>query len=91
MPTVHIGDATVTTTTTANGQTVTVTPDPGSPADNALTLLSRAQAALANNAAYLAIPSPTQAQAITQVGALTRQVDGLIRFALTQFAAIADS
>jgi hypothetical protein len=63
-----------------------VTPPAGSPAANLATLLQRAQAALVNNNTYLAIPSPTQAQAITQVAALTRQVDGLIRFLVQDFS-----
>lgn len=51
---------------------------------NAITLFQRAHTALANNQTYLAIPSPTQAQAVAQVAALTRQVDGVIRFLLNQ-------
>jgi hypothetical protein len=58
---------------------------------NQQTLASRAQTALTNNANYLAIVSPTQAQAGAQVQALTRQVNGLIRFLLQQFDTIADS
>lgn len=58
---------------------------------NLNTLTTRAQTALTNNATYLAIASPTTAQAITQVAALTRQVDGVIRLLLQQFASIADS
>lgn len=44
------------------------------------TIRNAAQNALTNNATYLGIASPTQAQAVAQVGALTRQIDGLIRF-----------
>ncbi len=38
--------------------------------------------AIANNQTFLAIPSPTQVQAVAQVQALTRQVNALIRVAL---------
>lgn len=58
---------------------------------NAATLRSRASTALTNNAAYLALASPTQAQAVAQVAALTRQVDGLIRLALDKLDSITDS
>lgn len=53
-------------------------------ATNLVALLNKAQVALANNLAYLAIPSPTQAQAIAQVQALTQQVDAIIRIILSQ-------
>lgn len=49
---------------------------------NERTLRDQANTALANNAAYLALPSPTQAQAIAQVEALTRQVNKIIRLVL---------
>jgi len=58
---------------------------------NQETLEQRARTALANNQAYLALAAPTQAQAVAQVAALTRQVDGLIRFLLGQFDSVADS
>lgn len=45
-------------------------------------IVARALAALAANADYLARPTPTTAQALAQVGRLTRQVNGLIRYAL---------
>lgn len=38
--------------------------------------------ALNNNVAYLAIGSPTTAQAVAQVAALTRQMDAVIRVLL---------
>jgi hypothetical protein len=53
---------------------------------NAQTLLTKAANALANNATYLAIGSPTTAQAIAQVNALTLQIDALIRLAANQLS-----
>lgn len=53
---------------------------------NTLALLNAAQTALTNNQAYLAIQLPTQAQVVAQVAALTRQVDGLIRFLTKDFS-----
>lgn len=44
-------------------------------------LRAKAVGALASNITFLAIASPTQAQAVTQVKALTRQVNALIRLA----------
>lgn len=48
---------------------------------NMATLLGKADAASTNNAAYLALASPTNAQAVAQVAALTRQVTVLVRLA----------
>jgi hypothetical protein len=39
----------------------------------------RLDAAIDANASYLALNPPTQAQALAQVGALTRQVNGMLR------------
>lgn len=79
------------TTTTTNGQTVQVIPGLGTPGANRDTLVQRANTALANNSTFLAIGAPTQAQAVAQVQALTRQVNALIRFTLGQFDTITDS
>ena len=44
-------------------------------------LLAKVATALTNNAVFLAVASPTNAQAVAQVKALTRQVNALIRLA----------
>lgn len=51
---------------------------------NRTTNKAQALTALATNTTYLAIVSPTQAQAVAQVAALTRQMDGVIRFLYDQ-------
>ena len=51
---------------------------------NLPTLLDRAGQALANNQAFLAIGAPTNAQVVSQVQALTRQVNALVRLQLGQ-------
>ncbi|HTR71908.1 MAG TPA: hypothetical protein VMH41_16990 [Mycobacteriales bacterium] len=80
----------------ATAQQVAALPDPGpnpviAQQANAATLRSRAAFALANNATYLGIASPTQGQAIAQVAALTRQTDGIIRLLLGALDSITDS
>jgi len=55
------------------------------------TLHQKAMAALTNNATYLGIANPTNAQAVAQVTALTRQVNGIIRILLNQTDIITDS
>lgn len=52
--------------------------------DNEAQLIQKAASALANNQTFLAIASPTTAQAVAQVKALTRQVNALIRLAVGQ-------
>jgi hypothetical protein len=54
-------------------------------AANQETLQSRARAALAANATFLALASPTNAQTLTQVKTLTRECNALIRLLLGQF------
>lgn len=49
---------------------------------NRETIEAQAITALTNNTDYLAIPTPTQAQAIAQVEALTRQNNKIIRLIL---------
>lgn len=53
--------------------------DAATSATNEAALLAKAKTALTNNATFLAIASPTNAQAVAQVQALTRQVNALIR------------
>lgn len=48
-------------------------------------LLAKAATALTTNATFLAIGSPSNAQAVAQVQALTRQVNALIRLARRDF------
>ena len=65
----------------AAGNTAPVLPAP-TPAladANLAALHAKAATALTNNAAYQGFTSPTQAQAVVQVAALTRQVNALIR------------
>ena len=52
---------------------------------NRSSLLQAARTAHNNNVSYLAIPTPTQSQAVSQVAALTRQVNALIRFLVGDF------
>lgn len=58
---------------------------------NYATLRQRAQTALTHNETFLALASPTSAQAITQVQALTRQVNALIRLDLGLLDSITDA
>lgn len=55
-------------------------PDPS--AANADTIRQRLRGALDTNTAFLALASPTNAQTLAQVRALTRENTGLIRLAL---------
>lgn len=53
---------------------------------NLATILQQAATALTNNTTYLGIASPTNAQVVAQVAALTRQMDGVIRVLVQNFA-----
>lgn len=59
--------------------------------DNAEALWAKAQTALSNNATFLAIASPSNAQIAAQVKALTRQVNALVRLQLAAFDSISDT
>lgn len=54
-------------------------------ATNKATIRQQADTALGNNRTYLAIASPTNAQVIAQVRALTQQMNGVIRLILGNF------
>ena len=58
---------------------------------NAATLTDRAAAALAANATYLALATPTVAQSGAQVKLLTKDTNALIRLALGLLADISDT
>jgi hypothetical protein len=59
-------------------------PPPDPTVTNQQTLLQKAGNALANNATYLGLGTPTNAQVVAQVAALTRQVNALIRLTIGQ-------
>lgn len=52
------------------------------PNGNESTIRAQAAQALATNRAFLAIATPTNAQTLAQVKALTRQTNGIIRLLL---------
>jgi len=54
-------------------------------------IVDRAQTALTVNDTYLALPAPTQAQALTQVAVLTREVNAVLRLILGQVSAVSDT
>lgn len=74
------GGGTVETRLTAGGPSATLS-------GNQQTILTKAQTALTANATYLAIASPTTAQAVAHVATLTKEVNALIRLILNQFDA----
>jgi hypothetical protein len=56
-------------------------------AANKATIQQQAQTALTNNQTHVAIASPTNAQVVAQVQALTKQMNGVIRLLLNQLDA----
>jgi hypothetical protein len=69
-------------TRTNNGGTVETRVKSGTDAARAQQLEARAVQAIADNSAFLALASPSNAQSIAQVKTLTRQVQALIRLKL---------
>jgi len=58
---------------------------------NLATLAANSQTALQNNSAFLAIGSPSNAQVLAQVRALTRQMNALIRITTKSLQDISDT
>lgn len=100
---VEYNDATRQFTRRTTGGTVTegpraYTPEEDAAADaaaaqatattNETTIRDKARTALASNAAFLALASPTNAQTLTQVRALTRQVNALVKLQLNDLATL---
>jgi hypothetical protein len=77
-PNCEIGD-------TFDGTTLTKAIPPPEPLSetNRKALYAKGAQALASNITYLAIPSPTQAQAGAQVQSLTKQTNALIRLTMS--------
>jgi hypothetical protein len=59
--------------------------------ENSRAILDKARAAIAVNAAYLALPNPTTAQNLAQIRRLTRECNGLIRVLLSAFEDASDT
>jgi hypothetical protein len=58
---------------------------------NQQAILDKATLAITTNATFLALANPTTAQAITQVKALTRESNGLIRLLLGALTDVSDT
>ena len=58
---------------------------------NAEAIRAKAKQALAANAAFLALASPSAAQNAAQIKLLTREVNALLRLALSEFADTSDT
>ena len=54
--------------------------------DNRQAIIAAARTALATNRTYVGLASPSNAQTVAQVKALSRQVNGLIRVLLGDFS-----
>lgn len=59
--------------------------------NNSVTIKDRAATALTNNVTFLALGSPSNAQVVAQVKALTRQVNGLIRLTINSLDDVSDA
>jgi hypothetical protein len=88
---VDTSEYTITRTTTTAGFADTFAWKPGTPQANRDDLSSRARQALAANASFLALSSPTNAQVLAQVQRLTRENNALIRLALGAMDDISDT
>lgn len=75
-------------TTTDGGVSYTAEASTVNTLTNRAALQQKAVNALSNNQTFLGIATPTSAQAIAQVQALTRQVDALIRLAANALESI---
>ncbi len=71
-------------TITPNGKTTQTINKPGSAGANRDEIETKAAQALAVNATYLALATPTAAQTTAQVKALTRECNALVRLLLGQ-------
>lgn len=80
-------EAEVWATRTANGGMVEHRPKPNTPPVIRMSLEGKAVAAIATNNAFLALPSPTQAQTLAHVKTLTRENNALIRILLGRLEA----
>lgn len=84
--------ATETVETYTNGVLVsTVTVTVPTELANARDLQTKARSALAANAAYLALASPTAVQNTAQIKLLTRETNALIRLLLYDLADVSDT
>lgn len=64
--------------------TRTITYETSDAEDNSQAISAAATAALSTNRAFVALASPTNAQVVAQVKALSRQNNGIIRLLLSQ-------
>lgn len=79
------------TDTSAAGSTRQFVAKAGTVYANRDELIGKAQAALAANSTFLAIASPTQAQAVAQVQRLTKECNAIIRVLLNAYDSTADT
>ena len=79
-------------TNSATATQVVLKPGPALTAQtNTATLVAKANAALAANATYLAVATPSNAQVVAQVDRLTRECSALIRLLLAGDALLVTS